>query len=309
MEVKNSMYKDRPAITMTTKKFEARILPDDGGKMASLKCAKTGFELMLQSPGKEYERLHRQPYVDSECSGFDDMFPTIDPYEWNGNRFPDHGEICRLEHDVDIEDEKVKLTAESSLEPITFVKSFSESKDGGLLIDYEIANNGREDFPCLWAGHIMLTGADGAEVIAGCEAGDEIEMVFAEGDELLMLVSKRAWQGSPKVNKQDYAKESTYKYYFTGPVKEGFCGCSYPGIGKFMLTYDRRILPYLGIWINNGGFQDKRNIALEPCSAPWDSPEKAEKRGIKAILEAGGKLSFGIAFDWILEAENYRSKK
>ena len=42
----------------------------------------------------KYRRLGLETcYVESECSAFDDMFPTIDPCEINGLQYLDHGEV------------------------------------------------------------------------------------------------------------------------------------------------------------------------------------------------------------------------
>ena len=69
--------------------------------MASLK-ANDGYEFLAQAEGDEYEVFeYNVNYVDSECSGFDDMFPTINPYtpanrENKCKAYPDHGEIFRI---------------------------------------------------------------------------------------------------------------------------------------------------------------------------------------------------------------------
>ena len=94
-------YKDRPAIRVDTGALTALFLPEDGGKLASLK-ARDGYEYLYQGPESRYRRLTVDgSYIEAECSGWDDMFPTIDPYQPEGlPPYPDHGEICRipLEH-------------------------------------------------------------------------------------------------------------------------------------------------------------------------------------------------------------------
>lgn len=114
-------YKDRPAIRVDTGALTALFLPEDGGKLASLK-ARDGYEYLYQGPESRYRRLTVDgSYIEAECSGWDDMFPTIDPYQPEGlPLYPDHGEICRipLEHihgaDSDL------LRADSRLFPSPF---------------------------------------------------------------------------------------------------------------------------------------------------------------------------------------------
>ena len=73
-------YKARPALRITTKTLTALILPEDGGKLASVKSNRDGFEFLCQNPAPTYARLaYDGSYVESECASWDDMFPTIDP--------------------------------------------------------------------------------------------------------------------------------------------------------------------------------------------------------------------------------------
>lgn len=74
-----SKYKDKKSIVLESTKIRAEFIPDPGGKLASLINKETGYEYMLQ---RKNEKYHDQPFagvfVEGECSGYDDMFPTID---------------------------------------------------------------------------------------------------------------------------------------------------------------------------------------------------------------------------------------
>ena len=298
MVIEKGFYKDRPAITISTKKLTAQILPEDGGKMSSLKDCGSGFEFLCQSPGDKYLRLGRiEPYVDSECSAFDDMFPTIDPYTpvgYDGIPCLDHGEICRLSFDVSKTDDSLTLSAHSELYPVKFSKKITESREGGFILKYSIVNEGEADFPCLWAGHIMLCGALGAKLITCYKPDDEIEMIFSSSPEYGNPCFKRKWIAEPRVDiLEPYKSDGTsLKYYFAQPAEKGYCGCEYPGIGRLMFEYSCAKLPYLGVWMNSGKFQGKYNIALEPCTAPYDSPDKARDKKISASIKALSVMEF-----------------
>ena len=102
-------------------RFVPPFLPNDGAKMASLIDLATNHELLLTRDGESYRVLTADgSYVDSECSAFDDMFPTIDPYTpetgaYRGITYPDHGECCRLPYEVRVEGNKLILSAHSRL--------------------------------------------------------------------------------------------------------------------------------------------------------------------------------------------------
>ena len=94
--IQKGFYKDRPAFIVKGKELEAKILPEDGAKLASLKTG-SGRQLLEEAPGEAYRRLTLSgSYVEAECSAFDDMFPTIDPCDTAGFVYPDHGDVCRV---------------------------------------------------------------------------------------------------------------------------------------------------------------------------------------------------------------------
>ena len=291
MAYRHTRYKDRPAIAVDSGRLTALFLPQDGGKMASLRTA-AGFELLAQAPGERYRVLTPEgDYVQAECSGFDDMFPTIDPYtpdrgEYAGIPYPDHGEVCRLPMAADMRGDALELRAASRRFPLRFVKRASACPDGAITVEYTLYNDGRESFPYIWAGHCMLAGTDDARVSVPFGATAPIRRMFGpEGP------CDRLTGFSPE--------GATYKFYYTQRVPEGRCVCRYPSQGgELRLTYDGERVPYLGIWLNNGGFKNMYNIALEPCTAPYDRPDAAAKAGAASLLPAAGSVSFALHFAW-----------
>src|SRR5512139_3356911 len=108
-----SQYKDQPAYTLETPQALAQFIPGQGAKLASLVFKPRNFELLVQRSDPAY-RL--QPfdgdYVAGECSGLDDMFPTIDTcyydrYPWEGVKMADHGEVWSLAWDLAVRDDRL----------------------------------------------------------------------------------------------------------------------------------------------------------------------------------------------------------
>ncbi len=97
-----SKYKNKNSIVLESTRIQAEFIPDPGGKLASLINKETDYEYVVQ---RKNELYRDQPFdgvfVKGECSGFDDMFPTIDVcnYEnepWKGVKMADHGEVWSL---------------------------------------------------------------------------------------------------------------------------------------------------------------------------------------------------------------------
>ncbi len=296
-------YKNRPSVIVQSETLRAVMLPEDGAKMTSLTGVKNNKELLLTKSGEEYKVLtYEGNYVESECSAFDDMCPTIDPYtsdfgENVGKTYPDHGECCRLPYKVEITKDAAVLTARSRLFPITYKKTVAIN-NRGIRLTYEVENHGVEEFPFLWAGHIMLKGEDDMELRTPFAPDAPIEMMFAtSGYDQNTLPKKRLSGFHP-------GKGAAYKFYYLEPIKEGRFSAVYADGKELIFAYDKEKLPYLGVWLNNGEFQNLYNIAPEPCNIPFDSPHKAKMRGYTASIPAKGKFEITIDILYIGEKEN-----
>ena len=290
-----AVYKSRPALRVETATLTALFLPEDGGKLVSVTSNRDGFEFLCQNPSPDYARLaYDGSYVDSECSSWDDMFPTIDPYtpeagEYAGITYPDHGEVCRLPMTVTTEGDSVVLSCTSRLFAVDFEKKITPEADGVLALTYTIRNRGREDFPYVWAAHCMMQGADDLRVESPYPADAPAAYMFGpEGRETFprdRLMGYGAGTGA------------AYKLYYTEPTDGGFLRAVYTESGHaFEMDYrdSAAAIPYVGLWINNGSFKGYYNIALECASAPYDAPHKAMARGYCSVIPAGESLTFTL---------------
>ena len=290
-----STYKDRPALQVATKTLTALILPEDGGKLASVRSNRDGFEFLCQNPALDYARLaYDGSYIDSECASWDDMFPTIDPYtpeagEYAGVTYPDHGEVCRLPLTVTFEGESAVLSCTSRLFAVDFEKKITPEADGALALTYTIRNHGREDFPYIWAAHCMLVGTDDLRVETPYSADAPVSYTFGPED--------RDTLPRDRMLGRDSDRTVSYKFYYEEPTDGGFLRAVYTESGHaFEMDYrdSATVLPYVGLWINNGNFKGYRNFALECASAPFDAPHKALERGYCSVLPAGEVLTFTV---------------
>lgn len=281
-------YKDRPAYLVRGGRLSALFLPEDGGKMASLTDG--AREYLAQAPGETYLRLFPDSdYVSCECSGFDDMFPTIDPYTPSegmcaGIPYPDHGEVCRYPQETACGENSLSFVFRSRRFPVVFSKNVSVSENGALAIDYTLDNRGNGDYPYLWAAHCMLAASADAQIVLPYGADAEVRPMFGA------LLSR--------THTQPYSPEGeSYKFYFTQPAAQGYCGYRYAGGRTLMLRYPPEIVRYLGIWINNGSFKGMYNIALEPCTAPYDRPDAAQAAACGSVIPAGESVRFRLTID------------
>lgn len=282
--IKQTFYKDRPAIEIGCAEFSAVFLPEDGAKLASFKT-KNGFELLAQREGAKYLRLDLEGnYEHAECSGFDDMFPAIDPCTVCGMEYLDHGEVCRRAHLVQIEGEKVHFSCNLPSLHVTFRKTvFAEG--GALFMKYSIENHGDADFPYVWAGHIMFRGEEGMYATSSFPENAPKTIMYGttEREEILHILPKKG----PR----------EYKFYYKNACTPLQTGVVYPESGVTAnITFDNDIVRYLGLWVNPGDLNGMYNLALEPCTALYDNPVNAEAAGAASYIKAHDTVTFTMQF-------------
>jgi hypothetical protein len=300
IRINNSKYKDIPAIEVNTGSFTALFLPEHGGKLTSLKDYKTGREILAQRPGKTYRKLdYAGKYTDAECSAFDDMFPTIDRYfynlpPWEGIEVADHGEVCGLKWQYDVNKTSFHMWVYSPRFGYKFEKWIS-SKKGELSIDYRVTNNTDFQFECLYGAHCMIA----------AEKGARIETEFGEGCHGTLIFDsqgKPGHYGNPFiwnpacVFTPAKSEKSTRKIFFNEPAKEGWCRYIYTDGSNITMRYSADKLPYLGVWFNWGAVKGLYNIAFEPCSGSYDRPDLARMHNQCHVLEAYGVFEWSISF-------------
>ena len=85
-------------IRLSSDSLDVLIVPERGGKLASILDRRSGFELLYQ-PRDGYPPLrHGMPFAEGDASGFDDVFPSMEEFWLNPEdkvrrNLPDHGEI------------------------------------------------------------------------------------------------------------------------------------------------------------------------------------------------------------------------
>ena len=98
MNISKGVLKKIESIDIENDKIKVTILPELGGKFASIYSKETNFELLFQNKDEEYRIPELgDDFAAYDASGFDDAFPNIDPerkvVEGRKIHYPDHGEI------------------------------------------------------------------------------------------------------------------------------------------------------------------------------------------------------------------------
>lgn len=286
-------YMGEKAFLLENDFLRAVILPERGGKAASLFGKETGMEILYQNRKGKFDRAEfGSDFGQFEACGYDDAFPGVDEeqVEVGGKlvHYPDHGEIWSAPFKAETEGERLHLFYHSFRMHYDYTKEFwLEGKQ--LCCGYEITNGGDTAFPCIWTIHCLVNSTPGMRIVFP-EGTRQVENVFS----CKHLGKAGTVYDYPRacINGREYwfdrlPEDDMVKYYVTEPVEADGCGYDYPETGtRVRIYYDRKILPYLGCWITAGGYRGEKNCALEPCSGYYDSIRTAKAKG-KGGLELG----------------------
>jgi len=280
-------YKDQKAICFESDVLRFKFLPGFGANLASAVYRKTEKEFMVQRKEPKYRIVPFDGvYVDGECCGLDDMFPTIDicryeKFPWEGVKLADHGEVWNLKADTDIGKESVTFVFYGVRLPYILKKTVRFLSETVLRIDYALQNPTEFDMDFLWAAHTMLNAEPGVVIRVPGECKKAVA-AFSNTGRIGRYGEIFDWpaytDGQGVVRKIDVMgpwDENCEKYYFKEALKKGWCAAEYPDGTAFALSYPAEKVPYLGVLHNQGSFRGIYNLFLEPCTASFDRPDAA----------------------------------
>jgi hypothetical protein len=182
-------------------------------------------------------------------------------------------------------------------------------RENTVKIDYEATNLSHSTVKFLWSSHPLLTVEAGAEIILPPEVKD-VEVSWSKDERLGKSGDRCTWPKAiecsgrmVEINRIVSPTAGTAEKLFTAPLSEGFCGMFLPrGNESIAFRFDPRLVPYVGIWICQGGWPiaraDKQfTVALEPCNGRPDSLEEAIGRNECPTVAAYGTMR------WWMEIE------
>ncbi len=290
-------YKDQRAIILESGEARAVLLPDSGAKLASLVHRGLGVETLWQNPAPAYtSSRYGEHYEDGEFSGADEMFPTISRclYEappWAGVEAPDHGEVWSLPWEHSLTADAVRLWVHGVRFPYRLEKTVSLS-EGRLTCRYRAENLSVFPLDFIWSAHPLFNASGGMRFLVPPAMGRVVNAVPGPvlgpyGERYAFPAARLAGGGEVRLDRMPPRNPSGWqKYWFDGPVTEGWCLLYDPARRLAVgLAFPREQVPYLGMWLNEGGYAGQYNIAPEPATAAMDRIDFSKMWGMGSTLQ------------------------
>lgn len=296
MQITKGKYKNVECAILENDNLRVKVLKK-GGKIASVCSKQSGREFFYQTEGKEYVvSPYDSRFIDGEFSGFDDMFPTIDrciypEYPFEGSIMPDHGEAWTLPWDICVEETGITLKVHGIRLPYVLEKHMDLDKNV-VKITYNVKNVSAYAFRFLWAAHPLIQCSERTRLII--PGAEKIINMMNDSTRLGRYGMIHNWPVTTDQNQEEYNMsyigkrelKLCEKYYIYNQIPKGNLTIQ-DTKWSVNFAYDIEKIPYLGVWINEGGYAGQYNVALEPCTAPYDDLNIAMKMGRAPLLEAG----------------------
>lgn len=255
------------------------VLPELGGKIASLVSRATGREWLWRNPHLVYRRAAPgDSYVAlHDTGGIDECFPTVA----SSLGFPDHGELYAQAWAVEeLREERIVMSARGVRAAYRFRRTLRLGRAAaGVELDYEVENLAERELPFVWCLHPLFAIEPGM------------------GIELPDVTPIRV----PDPRQPEFAPSATKR--FAGPLVRGDVALrTADGREALRLRFDTAEIPFVGLWQNYAGWSGANtepyfNLALEPSIGDADSLEDAQARGTAALLGAGARRTWRVALE------------
>lgn len=298
MMIRRDRYKDVDAVVLENAILRVSLLPEYGGKIASIYHKPSGYETLYQNPAAEYRKTgYAASYLAGELSGFDDMFPTISEchYEsdpWKGTVAPDHGELWSIPCECSTTDDEVHCILHGVRFPYQFEKVV-RLKGETVEIRYAATNTSPHDLNFIWAAHPMFRGHVGMELEV---PGGLASIVNSVADARLGAYGVRYDYPIAVLANDDRfdlrrvparTGYSTQKYWFEEKNTEGWCALVHKEKHlRITLRVPPDEVPYLGVFVDEGLITGELILAPEPATAAMDRIDMSKAWGVSSTLLA-----------------------
>lgn len=296
--IRYSVYRGLRSVEMESGEVKLIMVPELGGKIVSLAYTPGAKEWLADSGTRALRRVaYGSAFTAADMSGWDECFPTIVacPYPaegaYQGALLPDHGELWSVPWRTCAEGGRLVCSAAGRALPYTFTRTMRFLDERTLRFDYEAANWGGETLSVLWAAHPQFLCTEHTCIVMP-EGTDRLLCV--DGGRTLEAGRSYRWPTGSRVLDDTFTRagpatlQDCRKYYVSGRLRAGTIGLYDEQSGHSLtLAWRPDVVPYVGVWIDEGAFNERTVCALEPSNGYYDALSEACRRGTQLRIGAG----------------------
>lgn len=305
-----STWHGMSAWSLDTNVLRTIIVPELGAKLVSLFDKRSQLEWLAGPGDRPFKKVpYGASFTDQDMSGWDEMFPTINACEYpgpgdrHGVPLPDHGEVWTLPWMLDeVSEGRLTLSVEGQALPYRLTRTAEYRAADTLQLHYKLVNLGAVSMPYLWAAHPQFACGPNAEAIfpphvtAVCNTRSESWGWGAPE-------TRFAWSAAVdldgnRVRLDRIGPSSLHrarKFFVLPDVRVSWAGLvRQPSQNWLRLEWDPSLVPYLGLWVDEGALNPESIAALEPTTGFYDSLTTAWDKQQITVIEPGATRSWTL---------------
>jgi len=293
------------ALILENNQVKVVILPNLGSKIISLINKKTGREFCCQQQGEWKIPVFGDLWENYNLSGFDEMVPSVLPgfypeEPWVGTPLADHGEVWALPWEWSQHSENnVTLMVHGIRIPYILHKNLS-LENNSLVFHYLIQNPTPFPMKFIWAYHPLVKVEPGCRIELNRPV-DTVTFVYSAGTRQGSYFTQQKWpitsNGDDLSIMGDLLIKRAEKYYFNAKGIIERVKISFPDRENLAFSFPSAKVPYVGVWLNQGGWKNEYHLAIEPATGFLDRLDLAALSDSISIIPPHG------SYEWYLQIE------
>ena len=297
-------------VRLQSEKLHVDVLPDNGGRVASIRCRRTETEFLLS--GSKYGATaafsDTAPFEVSDCAGWDECLPTVSFSFSESGEYdaPDHGDLWRRPWiTLEQSEAHIVLSTECFSRSFSFTRSLHVEATR-IRFDYSVANRGHKAESFLYACHPLFAVDAGDGVLLPREIST-VRLHYSRGNRIGLPGEQIPWPltvpGCEKsaINLVGDVLDSTAEMFYVTSLRRGICALYRAHRNQaVVMRFTLESLPFLGLWICSGGWPEQDGlrkqhaVALEPTVAPSGSLADAVAVNSAPLLQPGAEYKFSV---------------
>lgn len=295
-----------PRLIMSNGELQVSVIPALGGRIESITYGPTEREWLWSNDRVPLrERVYGASYADYDEAGWDECFPAVGPGPYPGRHgveLPDHGELWCQPWQWEREGGGIRMWVEGRALRYRFERTMRLVGDR-LKVTYKVANAEPGELLHAYAVHPILAVNEDCRLIL--PPGDMPTAVYGSADDrldprdggfdwlwpLIRQNDGTLFDASRVLSPHAHRAEKL----FVERLPAGWAAVHDTATGDYLsLSWDTAALPYLGVWLNYGGWHRAYNVAIEPAAGAPDTLHEAVEWGRFATVAAGGEANWSI---------------
>ncbi len=310
------------AIRLQNRRIRVSVVAAAGGKIVELVDVQTGRNWLWENPvlPVRHARYDVDYRSELDSGGWDEVLLSITPAKFtalDGSivNVPDHGDVVGQQWVVD----RVEETAEGDAQCLMSVDGraanyrFSRTlcvrdMSSELEIHYQLENREPFALPFYWAAHPLLNVTPTTRI--GLEGTPQFKVDSFQSKSMVAEVESGRWPNLQIKSNKPFDLSGAYSSCAPGAnfASKLFVRSSdltspvvrlEDGSESLRFQYDAAVVPWLGLWMNNGawhgaGNKPYRNLGIEPTTVPFDNVKSAIDAESVPFIAAGDTVSWSL---------------